>query len=57
MVLICISLMVSGVRHLFMYLLAICLSSSAHFNWIFVFGRDDGVFDVELYEFFIDLGY
>ena len=56
-VLVCISLMIIDVKHLFICLLAICISSgktSIHFfcpflNWLVCF------FDVELYELFKNL--
>ena len=58
-VLICISLMINGVQHLFMCLLAICISSLdkclfKSFNY-FLIGFSLVV--VELYEFFIYSGY
>lgn len=45
------------VGHLFVVFGEMSAGSSAHFNWIFVFGRDDGVCAVVLYKFFTDLGY
>ena len=60
MVLICISLMISDAEHIFIYILAICMSSlekylleySAHYKTGFF-----SFFATELYEFYIYFGY
>ena len=51
MVLICISLIIGDIKHLFMCLLAICVSSSAHFSiGLFAF------LVVDFYELFVYFG-